>query len=270
MSRKRYQEGSLKKVASRGTWVGQWWEDGTRRNKVLGRFSSMTKSQAKAELDKIMAGVNADWDEDRPEQMLFGSFLERVYFPFYTTQKWKRSTAECNLGRIRFHLGTPFQDRELPSFRRDELQGYLNAKAEAGLSYSVVAHLRWDLNQVFSFAVSEGLIERNPADKLCIPREAKTPERRYMNYEEVQKCFEIFDPRERLMVKFAVFAGMRPGEILALQWRHLVGDGALIQQRLYRGHIDTPKSRKSARTARRSTTRKKVGRSSPPTSSSSD
>ena len=43
---------------------------------------------------------------------------------------------------------------------------------------------------------------------------------------------------------------MRPGEILALQRRHISVDcrKARIEQRLYRGDIDTPKTTKSART----------------------
>jgi hypothetical protein len=52
---------------------------------------------------------------------------------------------------------------ELNDFHRDELQGLLDAKARAGLSFSLVSHLRWDLRQIFEMAVAEGYIERNPA-----------------------------------------------------------------------------------------------------------
>ena len=41
--------------------------------------------------------------------------------------------------------------RTLGSFGRDELQAMLDEKAEAGLSYSVVAHLRWDLGRFFGW-----------------------------------------------------------------------------------------------------------------------
>jgi len=43
---------------------------------------------------------------------------------------------------------------------------------------------------------------------------------------------------------------MRPGEILAMQRRHVSGDcrQVIIDQRLYRGDIDTPKTDSSART----------------------
>jgi integrase len=47
--------------------------------------------------------------------------------------------------------------------------------------------------------------------------------------------------------KLAAFGGMRPGEILALKWKHLSDESAKIEQRVYRGQIDTPKIRTSKR-----------------------
>jgi hypothetical protein len=78
----------------------------------------------------------------------------------------------------------PFGERELSSFRRDELQDLLDAKAKQdGLSFSVVDHLRWDIKQIFDVSVAEGQIARNPALLLFTPREAKRPVRRAMTME---------------------------------------------------------------------------------------
>jgi integrase len=115
----------------------------------------------------------------------------------------------------------------------------LDEKAACGYSYSIVAHLRWDLRQIFRMAVSEGYISKNPAELLFIPREAKGPEHTAMTLEEVPICFSALEPRERLIVKFAVLAGLRPGEILALKWEHISGTHVVIKQRIYRGVIDT-------------------------------
>ena len=41
--RKRFQKGSIKKV--NGVWIGQWWEDGHRRNPTLGRVAQVVRSQ---------------------------------------------------------------------------------------------------------------------------------------------------------------------------------------------------------------------------------
>ena len=95
-------------------------------------------------------------------------------------------------------------------------QGFLDQKA-ATLSFSTVDHLKWDLVSIFRMAVAEGCSRRNPAELLFTPREAKRPERQTLNMKEVNKLFESLELRERLIVKFAVLGGMRPGEIFALR-----------------------------------------------------
>jgi hypothetical protein len=54
--RKRYQEGSIKKY--RGAWIAQWWEDGHRRNRTIGRVSMMTKTEAQVPLASIVTPIN--------------------------------------------------------------------------------------------------------------------------------------------------------------------------------------------------------------------
>jgi len=153
------------------------------------------------------------------------------------------------VNRVSVHLVAAFKHRELSGFRRDELQDLLDLKANGGLSFSVVDHLRWDMKQVFDMAVAEGHVERNPALLLFTPREAAKPVRLVMNLKEVQICFGALEKRERLIAKLAVIAGMRPGEIFALTWRRLTAAYADIRQRVYRGLIDTPKTDQSMRKA---------------------
>jgi integrase len=243
--RKRYQQGSLKKFD--GKWIAQWWEDNHRRKRTLGCVSKMAKAQARGELDAILAPINSRGQAPSASAK-WGEFVNHTYLPFYQ-RKWKRSTAMTNEERLGVHLVPVFSERTLGSFSRDELQTMLDEKAAYGLSYSVVAHLRWDLRQIFRMAVAEGYLLRNPAELLFVPRDAKRPEHTFMNREEVQKCFAALEQRERLIVKFAILAGMRPGEILGLKWGHVSETHAHIQQRVYRGQIDSPKSSHSIRKA---------------------
>jgi len=139
--------------------------------------------------------------------------------------------------------------RDSFSRSRDELQGFLTQRVAQGLSWSIVSHLRWDLRQIFRMAVAEGQLAHNPAELLFVPREAARPEHRVMTREEVTRLFTILDPRERLIAKLAILAGMRTGEIFALRWKSLSGTHAHITQRVYRGDIDTPKTHHSIRKA---------------------
>jgi integrase len=53
--------------------------------------------------------------------------------------------------------------------------------------------------------------------------------------------------RERLVVRLAGVCGMRPGEIAGLCWRHIGEQSLRVEQRIYRGKLDTPKSDKGVR-----------------------
>src|SRR5258707_619853 len=98
-------------------------------------------------------------------------------------------------------------------------------------------------------AVSEGYIERNPAELLFIPKEATRAETRRMTFDEVGRFLAVLGPRERLIGALAVLAGLRPGEIFALTRSRAEAEFASIRQRVYRGEIDTPKTFKSRRSA---------------------
>jgi hypothetical protein len=75
-------------------------------------------------------------------------------------------------------------------------------------------------------------------------RRGETAEARVHEQRGGGTLYQALDKRERVIAHLALFAGMRPGEILALQRRHI--SAALrkltIEQRLYRGDIDTPKT----------------------------
>jgi integrase len=151
--------------------------------------------------------------------------------------------------RIDQHIISEFEDSELRTVRRVALQEILDRKADGGLSFSVVTHLRWDLRHIFRVALAEGFMERNPAELLFTPQNAKRTVRRFATVEEIARAFAAVDLRERLIFKLAGIAGMRPGEIFGLKWVNLEPPYADVCQRVYHGDIDTPKSPKSIRKA---------------------
>jgi integrase len=244
--RQRHQAGGLRK--QRGRWLGMWWDGGKRKSRVLGLVKEMTKSKARDEVAKIVAELKAK-QETNSRVWCFGEFVEKVFFPYYS-RKWKASTRGSTMNRISIHLVADLRDREISGLKRDELQDLLDLKArKESLSFSTVDHLRWDLKQIFDMAVAEGHIVRNPALLLFTPKEARMAQREVMTAAEVQTCFRVLGPRERLIAKLAILAGMRPGEIFALTWGEMTSTYANIRQRVYRGVIDTPKTEQSFRKA---------------------
>jgi integrase len=224
-----------------------WREGGHRRTKTLGQKSEMTKAEARAVLEAIVAPLNAKQDP-QAGKMPLGVFVRDVYYPF-CRRKWKRSTRITTEDRIDNHIVSAFEDSELRTMGRDALQDLLDHKVADGFSASMVTHLRFDLRQIFRFAEAEGFIERSPAELLFTPRNAKRAEKRVATAEEIGRAFAAVDLRDRLILKLAGIAGMRPGEVLGLKWANMEPPYARIRQRVYRGEIDSPKSPKSIRKA---------------------
>jgi len=58
---------------------------------------------------------------------------------------------------------------------------------------------------------------------------------------------DALDLREKLIARLAICEGMRPGEILALQVRDVGAESVSVRRRVYKGNIDSPKTRRSIR-----------------------
>jgi integrase len=246
MLRKRFQKGSLqaRKHGRRRMWVACWWEDGSRRSKVLGRCSQMGKGEADAVLSAILQPINSGTTQMAKPVYTFEQFIKEVYLPF-CRRSWKKSTAGTSEQIVKTHLISAFGPSLLHAIRREEMQDFLDRKA-LELSSSPVAHLRWFLSAIFKLALSDGLVLNNPAAELRIPKKCQ-PGRtmRPLSKEEVNQYLEVFDLRERLIARFAIFEGMRPGEIFALRWKSVRDEIIRVEQRVYKGLLDTPKNGKT-------------------------
>jgi len=238
---KRYQRGSVTKSSDGRYWIGKYREKGRHKTKLLGKIRELNKSNAREKFEEILRALKI---YAASADITVRDFVEGIYFPFYQ-RKWKESTLMTNRERIRKKIISEFGERELRSLTRNELQTFLDSKS--ALSFSTADHLRWDLRQIFELAIEEGPVTRNPAKLLFTPRQCPTPQRRTMSADEVKRAFTVLDLRERLVLKLAVLGGMRPGEIFALRRNRLTENSADIQERVYRGQLDTPKTRKSAR-----------------------
>jgi integrase len=247
--RQRHQKGSLqiRQHGKRKMWVLLYRDGDSRKYATLGLYAKMSKSQAEEKRDELIAEANARTATAPNPHVTFGEFLEGSALPFLRS-KWKKSTASTTENRIQHHLNGEFGERRLSDLGLKELQSFLRAKAEK-LSRSVVAHLRWDLRSLFRLALAEGFIDRDPTAALFTPKDAAPSPSPSMNKEEVEIYVNALELRERVIAQLAIICGMRPGEILALQRRHIAGDCKKleIEQRLYRGDIDTPKTLKSTR-----------------------
>lgn len=250
MRKRRFQKGSLsaQKIGGRKVWYAQWRENGGRRTKVLGPCSTVTKSQAQAQLAAILAPINAGLTAPPVRIVNFGEFIERVYLPWQELS-WKDSTAETTKQRIKSVILPMFEHHLIRFITREELQEFLIQQARH-YSISVVRHLRWDLNSIFKLAVSDGLVMMNPAAALRVPRKCQPGRpKRALTEAEVVQYLEVLDLPAKLIARLAIFEGMRPGEIYSLRWSDMSGPSCYIERRVYKGVLDSPKNNRSREAA---------------------
>jgi integrase len=114
--------------------------------------------------------------------------------------------------RMIFHLKPAFGNRMIRAIARDELQSFLDQKAQT-LSRSIVEHLRWDLNNILKTAMSDGLTDSNPAAGLFTPPCKAEAEKLTMTAKQILLALNALDLRERVLFRMSVFDGMRPGEV---------------------------------------------------------
>ena len=248
MRRRRFQNGSLqlRKHADRRVWVVLYYDNkGERRYHTLGWATEMNKGQADEGRQEFMRGINGGEGRSsgsiRPPTV--GEFLNQVYLPFYLG-KWKESTAGTSENRLRHHIEKDLGALYIQDFTLARLQQFLERKAASGLSYSVVDHLRWDLSSIFEMAVSEKVIAVNPTAALYTPKNAKRNESQAMCADQVELALGAVAYREQVILRLAIFAGMRPGELLAIQRENVRPDASVIEirQRVYRGKFAAPKN----------------------------
>ncbi len=208
----------------------------------------MTEGAALAKLQEYLRPINETAGMRQGAPSNFEAYVKNVYLP-QRRKKWKDSTDTTTTQTIELHLIPAFGRYELKDITRDRLQAFLDTKAQAGLSRSVVSHLRWDLNAIFKMASEDALVQGNPAGSLVVPRSAKTAEKHTLTKEELLTALSILDVRERIIFLLAVLVGLRPSEIFALRWSKVSPEMVVVAERVYRGLSDDPKSERGKRKA---------------------
>ena len=245
MRRRRFQGGGLSQRKRNGRlyWYLQWREDGRPRSKELGPCSEISRAHAEVMRVAIMEPLNKGILKSRQTRLHARAFHRGDLLTGQSPKMKVSLTTMTTEAMINAHLAPAFGQRLIEELTREDLQGLLDRTAASGLSRSVVAHLRWQMQAIFRLAMGEGVVSRNPTLGLSVPRFAAEPrEKRVMSFEDVGRAMQVLPIRERLIFRLATIEGMRPGEILGLQPRDLDDRSLRVCRRVYRRDVDSPKT----------------------------
>jgi integrase len=190
----------------------------------------------------------------KPGRTTLGEYLE----------KWLSDYAKPNLsprgferyqGIITKHLIPDFRNIILTQLKPEHLQKHYTAKLNSGLSAGTVRYHHAVIHKALQTAVKWGLINRNPADGVDVPRVHHHEMKTWDEYEINRFLKAAKDSPYYALFYTALYTGMRRSELLALRWcdvdfifsqisvsrsLHHLKDGSYI--------FTQPKSAKSKRT----------------------
>jgi integrase len=175
-----------------------------------------TKKEAEKRLSEIL------------HQLDNGTFLK----PGKTTlaeylEKWLSDYAKPNLsprgferyqGIITKHLIPDFGSITLTQLKPEHLQKHYTGKLNSGLSAGTVRYHHAVIHKALQTAVKWGLVNRNVADGVDVPRAGHNEMQTWDEYEINRFLETAKDSPYYTLFHTALFTGMRRSELLALRW----------------------------------------------------
>jgi len=127
------------------------------------------------------------------------------------------ATERKTRGLIDKQIAGTFGRRPLVSVRPSEVHAWA-AELSRTQSGSTARQSLGVLRRVFDYAVRDGVIHRNPAAGIRLPK-VQGNDPRPLTHHELWQLTDRFDrPRDRLVVLIAGYCGLRWGELAALRW----------------------------------------------------
>jgi integrase len=166
----------------------------------------------------------------------------------------KQATIDLYATIARSHLLPKLGSLPLDRLRPSDVEALVLAKRRAGLSASSVRTIYTVIRAALDVAVRDGLIHRNPAALVKRPA-VERKDAGYLSAQQAEALLEtIRGDRLEALYRVMLATGLRRGEALALHWRDVDFDAAVVRVRWTLSRtsagleLGEPKTEKSRRT----------------------
>lgn len=176
-----------------------------------------------------------EWLDSKTAEIVNGEHVDprnartplRDYFTSWSArQVWADGTSTAMSLAIRT---CSFADVPLGSIQRSHVEAWVKAMDTAGLAPGTIRTRLNNVRSVLRAAVRDRLISRDPSDGVVPPRQRRAEAAmKIPTPAQVGKLLEHADEAFRVYLSLAAFAGLRLGEISALQ----VGDIGFLERQL--------------------------------------
>jgi len=250
----RYQKGHL--YQNHGAWFVRYREcvkddDGaiTRRKKTH-RLASLHDYPTESEIEPLRADLMLRVNSGKVTSscVTLAEFVEKVYLPFIREEK-RASTYKSYLEIWKRHVRDRVGGVRLNEFRTMHASRMLkDIASEHDLTRTTLQHVKSMLSGVFTYAKNEGALDGiNPVVGALIPSRARKPsETHAYSLAEILQILDVLPLLPKAVVATAALAGLREGELKALDWTDFTGTELRVTRSIWRGVVNPPKTRASA------------------------
>lgn len=211
------------------------------------------KRELNAELDKFKNEVNNEEHRDI-EKMTFAAFIERWKKGYLVDKEEKTQQNYSHL--VSKRISPFFGNKAMDKITSFHVMDFLGKLRDEGMGANSIVKYYRVLRSIFHWAKEWNVIKDNPMDGVPKPKETDYNADVYSE-EEVAQLFEALQhekPMFRVLILLAVTAGLRRGELLGLEWKHINLNAGIIDVRqsipMYKDQqpvIKEPKTKNSIR-----------------------
>lgn len=173
------------------------------------------KADASRWLSDQLANLNrGKWVDPNAGRLAFGEFAEEW---LQTKTRVKTKTLQGYRSLLNSRILPTFARTPLSRISKSMVTSWVRSMVNDGLSPSRIRQAHQCLAAILEEAADEGLIGRNPARKVELPRQAE-PHHRFLTPEQVTRLAEAMpDHQARTIVYLLAYGGIRWGELAAIR-----------------------------------------------------
>jgi len=206
-----------------GLWTAQVTLPNGKRKTKYGKSQKLVRDWLHEQQNSVRQGA---WTDSA--SVTVKDFLER-YRSDVVAHTLRPKTQETYNIIISNHLIPALGKVRLAALRPDHLQSLYSEKLTGGYSRRTVVYIHAVMHKALTHAVKWGLVVRNVADAVEVPRPEKKPpelltEGQARAFLEAVKEHSLYS-----LYVTAITTGMRKGEILGLRWSDVNLDAGIIQ-----------------------------------------
>ena len=229
-------------------------DDGTRKQKavLVAYKSDLYRSWTDVEplIESELKRVNTEAENTIPTgRVALSDFVEKEYLPWCKANK-AAPTANGYKRVWEVYLKPHVGDITLTGLQTAQVTAVLTKHAKDGKGSRTLSHIKWMLSGVYVYAISSGIVPKNPVpDAKWLVKVARPKRQAEYSLETVLQMLRILEPldiRAAVAVALAYFAALRPAEMRGLKWEDYDGAELNIKRAVWRDIVGETKTEGSA------------------------